>query len=212
LHFRQERKREEERIRYSARASAETRESGGKSPDFKEEKPVEMAFYLEVPALFQGQCDIHQYNMLMRNEPYTLVLKRFFSKGRIPDGVLDIFEKIDLTYGLSEEVINVLIHFLHVDRRSWSKTSIEYVASDMLGKQVSSYEQAVQYVREQLEYKEKAAAKSTKKTAGRSARGQGTSKKPNIPIIEPAQEDAPPTEEEFEAMRRKALKLDGKIK
>jgi replication initiation and membrane attachment protein len=208
--FRQEQKREETRTRYMAKVGAESNEPGDEA--IPEEKPVEMAFYLEVPAMFQGQCDIHQYNMLMRNEPYTQVLKRFFPK-QIPEGLRDIFEKVDLNYGLNEEVINVLIHFLHTDKRSWAKSWIESIAADLLGKQVATYEQAVQYIRQQQEYKARAAAKSDKrKTADTGSYSRSSSKKPNIPIIQNVPDEPLPTEEEFAAMLRKARKLDGKIK
>jgi replication initiation and membrane attachment protein len=204
-------KRDETRTRYMAKMDDQDSEPGDEA--IPEEKPVEMAFYLEVPAMFQGQCDIHQYNMLMRNEPYTLVLKRFFPKGQVPEGVRDIFAKVDLIYKLNEEVINVMIHFLHTDKRSWAKSSIEFVASDLLGKQVTTYEQAVQYVREQLAYRARSAAKSDKrKPAEAGSYPRSSTKKPNIPIIQNVPEDSLPTEEEFAAMRRKAQKLDGKMK
>jgi replication initiation and membrane attachment protein len=135
-------------------------------PGPEDEKSVQMEFYLEVPVFFKGQCDVHQYNTLLKNQPYTLVLKKFFPKGTVPDGVLDIFERIDLNYGLAEEVINVLIHFIHVDRRSWAKSSIEAVASDMLGKQVTSYEQAVEYIREKIRFKAEGGASGTGKRTG----------------------------------------------
>lgn len=181
------------------------------------EKNVEMEFYLEVPPLFQGQCDVHQYNMLLRNQPYTLVLKKFFPQGTVPDGVLDIFERIDLNYGLSEEVINVLIHFLHTDRRSWAKSSIEAVASDLLGKQVATYEQAVEYIREKARYKARAAAAKRKaETApaggnsgpgGRGGGGRGK-QKPVIPVAtdKPARKQL--SDEEMEAIIRKASRWE----
>jgi len=216
LLYTQERKREEERLRYLSRV-AQMRGEEKEEQEVHNEKPVEMSYYLDVPPLFQNQCDIHQYNMMLRNEPYTLVLKRFFPSGRVPDGVLGIFEKINLSYKLKEEVINVLIHFIHVERRSWSKSSIEYVASDMLGKQVTTYEQAVEYVREQQRWKEKKAAMPVKRNeassdTGTAVRGRVAAKKPNIPIISDIPEDTPLTEEEFAEMRRKAQKLDGKIR
>lgn len=184
------------------------------------EKGVQMEYYLEVPALFQGQCDIHQYNMLLRNEPYTLVLKRFFPQGTVPDGVLDVFEKIDLNYGLSGEVINVLIHFLHTDRRSWVKNSIEAVASDLLGKQIATYEQAVEYIREKAQYKAKAGARRREENApsgtgqGKSASGgargaaRGGKQKPVIPVAldKPGRKQL--SDEEMEAIIKKASRWE----
>jgi replication initiation and membrane attachment protein len=115
------------------------------------EQSVAMEFFLEVPAVFAGQCDIHQYNLVLRNEPYTALLQRFFAKSAVPDPLLDTFSKLDLNYRLPEPVINVLIHYLHVLNKSWTKAFIESIASDMLAKRIATYEQAVTYVREQLE-------------------------------------------------------------
>ncbi|MEW9700726.1 helicase DnaB [Paenibacillus sp. SI8] len=215
LFYRQTKKRGEERERTLARS--EERGQGEEREGTEEnasEKSVEMQFYLEVPQQLRGECTDHQYNYIMRNEPYTAVLKMFFTQGSIPDGVLNIFEKIDLNYKLREEVINVLIHFLHIDRRSWAKSSIEAVASDMLGKQISTYEQAVDYVREKISYKMKAASKVEAAKAGGGAvtRGrQGKTQKPHIPIVVPdagATASSRLTDEELEAALRKAQKLD----
>lgn len=195
------------------------------SDEPQEEKSVQMEFYLEVPALFKGQCDVHQYNTLLRNEPYTLVLKKFFPQGAVPDGVLDIFERIDLNYGLTEEVINVLIHFIHTDRRSWAKNSIEAVASDLLGKQVATYEQAVDYIREKARYKARAVANAASgkrkedaaPPSGRSASGGsrssggsrgGRGAKPVIPVATGKPGRKSLSDEEMEAIIRKASKWE----
>jgi replication initiation and membrane attachment protein len=217
LFYRQNKKRSEERERTLARSEANG--SGGSDASQDEqagEKSVEMQYYLEVPAQLRSECTDHQYNYILRNEPYTFVLKKFFTQGSIPDGVLNIFEKIDLNYKLKEEVINVLIHFLHIDRRSWAKSSIEAVASDMLGKQVASYEQAVEYVREKIRFKEKAASKVEAAKAGggsatRGRQGKQGSQKPNIPIVQNTSQASRLTGEELEAMRKRAQKLDEKL-
>ncbi len=212
LFYRQVKKREDDRERMLARMheSQEQDAAGRHSAD----NTVEMAYYLEVPQLLQADCTNHQYNYILRNEPYTFVLKKFFAQGSIPDGVLNIFEKIDLNYKLKEEVINVLIHFLHVDRRSWAKSSIEAVASDMLGKQIATYEQAVEYVREKQRYKEKAATKAAaaKAGGGTPTRGrQGAKQKPHIPIIKDTAQTSKLTDEELDAMRQRAKKLDDRF-
>jgi replication initiation and membrane attachment protein len=162
----------------------------------------------------QGECDEHQYNFILRNEPYTYVLQKFFPKGRVPDGVQDAFEKIDLTYKMNEEVINVLIHYLHAARRSWSKASIEQAAADMLGRQIETFEQAVEFVREKMKLKQKLEAKE--KTAAAGASGNGTSRgrggagkqKPQIPIVQDTAQGNRLSDEELEEIRRKAKQLD----
>ncbi|WP_409347275.1 helicase DnaB [Paenibacillus sp. MBLB4367] len=225
LFFRQDKRRDEQAERYvrkmeaidggrsSAMASSTEGEPSSETNPDEAERTVEMAFYLEVPTIFQGQCNVHQYNMLLRNEPYTLVLKRYFAQGSVPDGVLDIFEKIDLNYKLHEEVINVLIHFIHADRRSWAKSSIEAVASDMLGKQIVSYEQAVDYIREKMRFREQAAARAAQekdRRPGYSQRGTrgGGKQKPQIPMVANEPNDTPVTQEELEEIRRKAQRLE----
>lgn len=215
LLFRQGKRRQEATER-NVRKIGEAYQNQGEQPrqdgDGPEEQAVQMEFYVDVPTLFQGQCDVHQYNMMLRNQPYTMVLKKFFAQGSVPDGVLDIFEKIDLNYGLPEEVINVLIHFIHTDRRSWAKSSIEAVASDMLGKQTTSYEQAIEYIREKMRYKEKAAAKKNAGAAGSGAgksSGRGRpSQKPSLPAIGDKPGRKALSEAEMEAIIRKAQKLD----
>lgn len=222
LFFRQDKRRDEQTERFVRKFAADESEltdaaSEGKPADGHETeeagKSVEMAFYLEVPVIFQALFNVHQYNMLLRNEPYTVVLKRYFAQGTVPDGVLDIFEKIDLNYRLNEEVINVLIHFIHADRRSWAKSSIEAVASDMLGKQIVSYEQAVEYIRERMRFREQAAARAAQEKdrrgsySQRSPRG-GAKQKPQIPMVANEPNDSPVSPEELEEMRRKAQRLD----
>jgi replication initiation and membrane attachment protein len=216
LFFRQGKKRDEERERVLARTEAHAQSNSDAEQDNElADRSVEMQYYLEVPQQLRGECTDHQYNYILRNEPYTFVLKKFFTQGSIPDGVLTIFEKIDLNYKLKEEVINVLIHFLHIDRRSWAKSSIEAVASDMLGKQVISYEQAVEYVREKIRFKEKAASKveAAKVGGGSATRGRQGNKqqKPNIPIIQETAQGAKLTSEELDAMRKRAQKLDERL-
>jgi len=211
--FRQEKKRSEERARFLTKLTG----GHGMAEDGKrgEDKQVEMEYYLEVPDLFQGECNAHQYNYILRNEPYTYLLDKIFSKGSIPDGLLDMFAKIDLNYGLPEEVINVMIHYFYVNRRSWAKSSIESTAADMLAKQVASYEQAVQYVREQMAYQERKARGSRAESAGRTpgARGRAGSgrQKPVLPVVQSGGAGKTLTAAQREELRRKAMKLDGKL-
>lgn len=169
----------------------------------QEEKAVEMAYYLDIPPMFVNQANIHQYNMLLRNEPYTHVLKRFFP-GAVPDHVTKIFEKIDLNYKLKEEVINVLIHYLKVENLSWNSAFIDSIVSDMLGKQVNSYEDAVQYIRNHKEAKAKAAERR-KNRGSRSIANQ----KPHIPIATASEQEEEISDEEYEAMLEIARKLEG---
>ena len=204
LLYRQDNEREEERERLLHKIAQLTREAPSEQPA---EKPVEMEYYLDVPAMFVGQCNIHQYNMLLRNEPYTKVLSRFFPKGTVPKPVLDIFEKIDLNYRLPDEVINVLIHHLHTYKESsWTKNYIDTIASDMLAKQIDSYEKAVEYIRDQTRKRAERAASA--KDRGR----RGSRKKPEISIISDVPAPTPLSDEQLEEIRKKALKRDGKLK
>ncbi|MBE1444583.1 helicase DnaB [Paenibacillus sp. OAS669] len=216
--FRQDKKRSEERTRYMARVeqdrSTGASETAGAVIE-SQDKAVEMEYYLEVPDIFQGECNQHQYNYILRNEPYTFLLEKIFSKGTVPDGLLDTLSKVDLNYRLSEEVINVLIHYLYVNKRSWSKASIEFSVTDMLAKQVRTYEQAVQYIREQTKYKDAKASRGGSRTpaaAGSQRGGTRGKQKPQLPVVgDKPVASRERTAEEREAMRRRAQMLDGKL-
>ncbi|RKN85138.1 DnaD domain protein [Paenibacillus ginsengarvi] len=209
LYFRQDKDREQERERMFHKIA------GMAKPDPVEpleEKPVEMEFYLEVPTLFIGQCNQHQYNLIMRNEPYTRVLERFFPKGSVPKTVSEIFEKIDVNYKMPDEVINVMIHHLHVYKESsWTKNYIDTVASNMMAKGVGSYEQAVAYIREQTLKRKQRNAKTDGKLTPLTGKGRGTrQQKPKIAIISDIPATKPVSEEKLAEIRRLAREIDGK--
>lgn len=200
--FNQDNKREQQRTRMLHKIEAVSNQLNDSDMLPQEEKVVEMEYYLDIPPMFINQCNIHQYNMLLRNEPYTHVLKRFFP-GAVPDHVSKIFEKIDLNYKLKEEVINVLIHYLKVENLSWNGAFIDSIVSDMLGKQVNSYEEAVQYIRNYN--KAKAEATQRRQTT---RRGRGANQKPQIALT-PQVEPAEISDEEYEKMLSIAKKLEG---
>lgn len=220
LIYQQARRREDdqERTRVKLAARTEGTEDGlsGEGDEVKPEKPVEMEFYLEVPAIFAGECDIHQYNMILRNEPYTLVLKRFFRKGSVPDHVEKLFERIDLNYKLNEEVINVLIHYLHTLKgASWSKTYVETIVTDLLAKGIDSYEKAVVYFRDQLARRSGAPAGTRSGAASRRRTGaaeaaSGSSRKPKLKMFEENGPAPKLTEEERLRLRQIALERDAR--
>ncbi|MCP1307601.1 helicase DnaB [Paenibacillus tyrfis] len=213
--FRQDKKRTEERTRYMARIADKTGETdrASNSPAPAGDKIVEMEYYLEVPDLFQGECNQHQYNYILRNEPYTFLLEKIFSQGSIPDGLLDTLAKVDLNYGLREEVMNVLIHYMYVNKRSWSRASIEFSVTDMLAKQVGTFEEAVQYIREQMKYQEQQRARRSAGASGAStpARGGRGRQKPVIPIVKDTPAAKTLSSAEREALRKMAQQLDGKL-
>jgi len=211
LYFRQDKEREQERERLFHKIAGVAKPE---SVSALEEKPVEMQYYLEVPPLFVGQCNQHQYNLIMRNEPHTKVLERFFQKGAVPKPVSDIFEKIDVIYKMPDEVINVMIHHLHVYKESsWTKSYIDSVASNMMAKGVSTYEQAVAYIREQTIKRTKRSSKtdggSLAPFPGKGRRGH--QQKPKIAIITDIPAQKPVSDEKLAEIRKKAMKLDGKI-
>lgn len=212
--FRQNQKREDERESMWRRLADQQNDDQAEESAYRAEISVEEPFYLDVPKLFQGQCDIRQYNQMLRNEPYTRMLERFFTKDKVPDPVQDIFAKLDLVYKMNEEVVNVLIHFLHVYKgSSWSKSYIDAIASDMLGKGVHTYEQAVQFVRERMD-RAAASLKPTGKSASASSAGKsrGRNAKPKIPIVGDMPSQPQLSDAELEQLRVKAQQRDRRIK
>jgi replication initiation and membrane attachment protein len=205
LTFRQSLKREGERQRYLHKVVELNR---GGEPEPQAEQPVDQQYYLEIPEQLAGQCDIHQYNLMLRNEPYIAVLKRFFP-GTVPQTVLDIFERLDLQYKLREEVINVLIHYIVYYNKDWKKSFIDSIASDMLGKQIDRYEKAVQYFRDYVNRQEQLErSKSAKTPIYR--RGAYGKPKPQIPIISNVPRGQTLSKERQDEIRRLARELDGK--
>ncbi|MDU0331927.1 DnaD domain protein [Paenibacillus sp. 3LSP] len=221
LQFRQGKRRQEEReVAYGKivalrgeepKAEDDSVQAGGVA----EEVAVQMEYYVDVPPQFQSKCDIHQYNMMLRNEPYTRLLKTFFP-GSIPDNLLDIFEKIDLNYKLPGEVINVLIHYLMSlltsgGEQRINRNFIDAIAANMLLKQINTYEQAVQYIRDQSKVKEKVKEKSGGAASGggraRTYGSRGTKPKPEIPIVERTGQETAVSEEELAELIKMAERM-----
>lgn len=218
LQFRQGKRRKEERevtvgkIVSFRSDEAKAQESASGNASHPEEVAVQMEYYVDVPPQFQSKCDIHQYNMMLRNEPYTRLLKIFFP-GTIPDNLLDIFEKIDLNYKLPGEVINVLIHYLMQlltsgGEQRINRNFVDAIAANMLLKQVSTYEKAVQYIRDQAKVKEKVAGAAEKNGGrGRTYANRGAKPKPEIPIVEKSGGDQAVSEEEFAELLKMAEQM-----
>ncbi|GGF96925.1 helicase DnaB [Paenibacillus abyssi] len=218
--YRQERKRDNERQRVIAKTDAFASAKAGSSEEElpEEEHGVSAEDQLEVPAQLAGRCDIAQYNMLMRNEPHTRFLQRFFP-GAVPEWLERVFERIDLNYRLPGAVINVLIHYIlgAKEAQRVSKTFIDAVAANMLLKQVDTFEKAVRYVREQSKLEEQ---KERRRESGAAASGSGIrqsrgtaqrgQRKQSLPIVQDMPEGPAVTPEELEELRELARKLDGK--
>jgi Replication initiation/membrane attachment protein len=227
LFYRQNRRLEEERNRIAARSAAFGGAPGEAAEDDPpEEVPVPEDDYLPVPKSMEGRCDIAQYNFLMRNEPHTRFLKRFFP-GAVPAWLDRAFERIDLHYRMPREVINVLIHYLlgMSGTQRLSGDFIDKVASNMLARGVDTYGKAIQYVREQekLEQRMKEAERRTQGTQGApgapgaQAQGRvwrdrggrsGGSRKPAIPIVEQRTGGRQLTPEELAEALRLASELE----
>ncbi|MCU6709837.1 helicase DnaB [Paenibacillus sp. J5C_2022] len=220
--YRHQLKRDEGREKVLARAEAMAGEADDEERD-EPEYEVSEQYFLPVPSPLQGRCDIQQYNMLMRNEPHTRFLRRFFP-GAVPDWIVNVFERIDLHYKLAGPVINVLIHYVIGSQEAGriTRTYLDAVASNMLMKGLDTFEKAVVYVREQAQMEQdkglrQEAARSAGAASGKRAyggrsggNGRSASRKPSIPIVQEGTRDSGVTEAELEELRRLAHKLDGK--
>ncbi len=217
--YRQDKKRAEQRERTLAKtevfsgAVQQTDETGV-------EYEVDERYFLQVPVQLNNFCDIQQYNMLMRNEPYTHFLKRFFP-GAIPNWLDQQFNQIDLNYKLPEPVINILIHYVigANDSNRITKSFIDAVASNMLIKKIDTFEKAVIYVREQAKLELVRGSQGAQGTKGQAAAGKSgatrfgkgsQSRKPVIPIVSNSQVAPSVSDEEMEELRRLARKLTDK--
>jgi replication initiation and membrane attachment protein len=209
LMFRQSKRRDEQRERQLHKAPQVATNEQSNEPSVPKEQSVQMQFYLDVPALFHGQCDVHQYNLLLRNQSYTQVLQLFFQQRAVPDPLLDVFSKLDLTYKLPDQVLNVLIHYLHVLNKSWTKGFIESIASDISARNISTYEQAVEYVRTQIAARQAPKASGNgATTTNRTSTSQKGRKPKLIAQYEQPIEQQQLTPEELEELKRMAAELD----
>jgi replication initiation and membrane attachment protein len=205
LVFRQHKRRQQERERLLQSQKPPKAE--------REEKAVAPEYWLDVPEPLKDQCDQAQYNMMLRNQSYIEVLEMFFP-GNVPDPLLDLFGRIDLIYKLEEEVINVLIHYLKVCNLPWTRPFVESVAADMLGRQIRSYEQAVEYIREHMDMKNRkggkaagvGAAAPAKAASPRGNAGKAPAR-PKLPVYKSS--GAPRvTDEQYEEILRKVREME----
>ncbi|WP_229263805.1 DnaD domain protein [Cohnella cholangitidis] len=211
LMYRQDRKREEERERFFAR--------GEERQPFEDDVQgtTSSSLQLEIPERFNGEVSVARYNEMLRREPYTRMLERYFP-GAVPDAFIRIFERIDINYKLPEPVINVLIHYVFSLSRAQrlTKSFVDSIASNMLAKGIDTLDKAVMYIHEQeklnasLERKRKGEEPARAGAGSYGAQGRNTRRKPAMSVVKdtgPAQEVTP---EELERMLELARELKGK--
>jgi replication initiation and membrane attachment protein len=213
LMYRQDRKRDEERERFLAR--------GEERPMPVEEEPAaaSSSMQLDIPERFQEEVTVARYNEMLRREPYTRMLERYFP-GAVPDPFVRIFERIDLNYKLPEPVINVLIHYVfslgHAQRLT--KSFVDSIASNMLAKGIDTLDKAAMYIREQeklnVSLERKRRGEEPARDGGSSFGSQGQARtgrrKPAMSVVKdngPVQEVTP---EELEKMLERARILKEK--
>ncbi|MFC5528551.1 DnaD domain protein [Cohnella yongneupensis] len=209
LMYRQSRKRDEERERFLSRGEGRTTEEASIAA------AATSTIQLDVPERFLAEVTPSQYNEMLRREPYTRMLERYFP-GAVPDAFIRMFEKIDMNYKLPEPVINVLIHYVlgMSSNQRLTKSFIDSIASNMLAKGIDTLDKAVMYVREQeklnaaLERKRNGDAPSARGSGGGTRQGRGAaSRKPSMPVVKdegPVREVSP---EEREKMRELARRM-----
>ncbi|KIL36146.1 hypothetical protein SD71_09285 [Cohnella kolymensis] len=206
LMYRQDRKRDEERARFLAR--------GEVRPAAEIEDSASSAVQLDIPERFQAEVTVQRYNEMLRREPYTRMLERYFP-GAVPDAFIRIFERIDINYKLPEPVINILIHYVlgmsHAQRLT--KSFIDSIASNMLAKGIDTLDKAVSYVKEQ----EKLNATLERRRRGEEpvrgngqhagGRGRAAARKPAMPVVKDDGALQEVTPEERQKMRELARRL-----
>ncbi|RED57150.1 DnaD domain protein [Cohnella lupini] len=210
LMYRQDRKRDEERERFLARGEER------QIPVNEEPAATSSSMQLDIPERFQEEVTVARYNEMLRREPYTRMLERYFP-GAVPDPFVRIFERIDLNYKLPEPVINVLIHYVfslgHAQRLT--KSFVDSIASNMLAKGIDTLDKAAMYIREQeklnVSLERKRRGEETARDGGSSFGSQGQARsgrrKPAMSVVKdngPVKEMSP---EELERMRELARKM-----
>jgi replication initiation and membrane attachment protein len=205
LHYMQGNKRREDRDMILNRAM-DTRSDAEAQDEVSVEAAVDTVHQLEVPEQFAGKCDKQQYNHLLRNEPYTAVLERFF-QGKPPSHAVRLLERFHFSYQMPDEVINVVIHYIQVNRLSWSKAFVESLFTDLIAREIRSFEGAVDYTRERLQIAEKSKERASRKS---SAAGSRARKSPQI--ITDNVPDEPVSEEEYKRILQKVKMIQSRLK
>lgn len=176
-------------------ASSEIEDTGEGIPD---EHFVAKEYYLPVPQILKSQCDNpDQYNMFVRNLPYTHFLEKFFP-GVVPKYIEDTFEQLCVNYKLPDEVINVLIHFISFNKKSWTRSYIDSIAASLLGKQIHSFEETVVHFRSNGDKYLKKNSTSTR------------AQKPNLKVVQSQPDGNELKDDEMEALQRLAERLERK--
>lgn len=206
--YRQDRKRDEERERFMARAEARQKPEDEVPASDGRIDPM-----LHVPERFADEMTAERYDEFLRREPYTRVLKRHFP-GAVPDSFIRIFERIDLNYKLPEPVINVLIHYVFGMKHTQRLTHafIDSIASNMLAKGIDTFERAGMYIKEQQKLNESLERRRNGEDTGSAGatsrvKSQQQRRKPAMPVVEdkgPAKTISP---EEREKMMELARRL-----
>lgn len=184
-------------------------QAASKPDEVPAEAEVEPMYQLDVPERFAGKCDKAQYNQMLRNEPYTRMLERFF-QGKPSTHVVRLFERIHYSYKMPDEVINVMMHYIHTNRLSWSKAFVESIFTDLLAREVRDFEGAVEYIRERLEIAEKSQAIAS--AAKKRSSGNARSRRPAPAIVTEDVPDDPVTDEEYERILQKVRRIESKLK
>jgi replication initiation and membrane attachment protein len=210
LFYRQDLKRDEERERFLARG--EDRPAGAETAA----DITPSSILLDIPERFQADVTVARYNEMLRREPYTRMLERYFP-GAVPVSYISMFERINLSYKLPEPVINVLIHYVFNlgQTQRLTKSFIDSIASNMLVKGIDTWDKAVMYIREQeklnvtLERKRRGEepAREGGGNAYGSQQGRNARRKPAMSVVKdkgPVKEMSP---EELEKMRELARKM-----
>ncbi|MFD0671625.1 DnaD domain protein [Cohnella sp. GCM10027633] len=209
LMYRQSRKRDEERERFMSRGEGRTTEEASIAA------AATSTIQLEVPERFLADVTPVRYNEMLRREPYTRMLERYFP-GAVPDAFIRMFEKIDMNYKLPEPVINVLIHYVlgMSSNQRLTKSFIDSIASNMLAKGIDTLDKAIMYVREQeklnasLERKRNGEPPAARGAGGGSRQGRaGVSRKPAMPVVKDEGPVPGMSEEENERMLELARRL-----
>lgn len=207
---RQSRKRDRDRSVVMSRMKAD-------DPAKREQVTVAEQFFLPVPASLREKMSVQEYNNRLRNEPYTRFVN-LFTPGAVPEWIMSILQVIDLDYRLHEEVINVLIHYVlgtGTDAQRITRGYVDAVASNMLVKNIDTYEKAIHYVQEQLKADHQ---KNVRERKGgnaaterrRSPASSSTTRRRPLAIVEEAPQGPTISDAELEELRRLAQKLDGK--
>lgn len=180
---------------------------------------------LGIPMMLDGKLTIAEYASKIQGLPFTQFIKLFLGDQPIPQRILALLERVNYYYGIRDEVINVLTHFMYTNGLPWNENFVEKTTNEWLMSRMTDFADAVLFferktnqLRQQIDKQsaqgsnaqskdQRAASSATQPprntTSNNNAKRNTTNVRPQMNVAS-AEPDVAISAEKLEEIRRKA--------